>query len=141
MRDVKGLVRGVYSVQLWTLAYVAFFTTLGLLLLGRRFLRLLRRGVVYSAVGTVAVVAVLGIAALIDFDAVFTQFHLLSFANDLWLLDPYRDYLLLMFPQGFFLDATLAIGAFTIAEFAAVAAAVWWLARKLGPRGPASAKP
>ena len=130
MRDVKGLVRGVYATQLWTLAYVAAFVAAGFLLRRRLFLPLLKRGVVYSGIGTAVVVAGLGLASLISFDAVFTQFHLISFANNLWQLNPYRDYLLIIFPQGFFLDATLAIAAFTIVEFTAIAAGVWWFAKR-----------
>ena len=138
MRDVKDLVRGVFSIQLWALLYVLGFVAAGLLARRAAFMPLLRRGVIYSGIGSVVVVVGLGLAALINFDAVFTRFHLISFANDLWLLDPYSDYLLIMFPQGFFLDATLAIAIFTIVEFAAIAAAVWWVARRVGSR-PGSA--
>ncbi len=134
MRDVKTLIQGVYSVQFWTLMYAVLFIAGGLFLRRRSFLPLLKRGVIWSAIGAVAVVAVLGIISLIDFDAVFLQFHLLSFANDLWQLDPYRDYLLIMFPQRFFLDATLAIAALTIAEFGLISVGVWWLSRKFYPR-------
>ncbi len=50
------------------------------------------------------------------------QFHLLSFTNDLWQLDPRRDYLIMMYPQGFFRDATIAIGGLTLA----LAMLCWW---------------
>ena len=56
-------------------------------------------------------------ASIIDFTWVFTQFHLLSFANDLWQLDPFRHYLLLLFPERFFLEATLFIALLTVIEF------------------------
>ena len=39
----------------------------------------------------------------------FRYFHLISFTNDLWILDPRRDYLIMMFPQGFFFDSTMFI--------------------------------
>lgn len=136
MRDVKGLVRGVYRVQLWTLVYVAVFVGAGMALRKRGFLPLLKRAALWSGVGSVAVVVGLGAAALINFDAVFTQFHLISFTNDLWRLDPHRDYLLIMFPQGFFLDATIAIALFTLLGFGIVLGATWWLARRFGPRSP-----
>jgi integral membrane protein (TIGR01906 family) len=131
MRDVKTLMRGVFSAQLWTVLYALGFVAAGLLVRRTSFLQLLRRSVIYSGIGSALVVAGVGLAAVINFDAVFTRFHLISFANDLWLLDPYSDYLLIMFPQGFFLDATLAIAVFTIVEFAAIAGAVWWVARRV----------
>ncbi len=49
----------------------------------------------------------LGLGTLLGFDQLFLQFHLLSFANDFWQLDPTRDYLIMLFPQGFWYDATL----------------------------------
>jgi uncharacterized membrane protein len=46
----------------------------------------------------------------------------MSFSNDLWLLDPSKDYLIMMFPQGFFFDAAVFIIATIIIE-----ALVLWL--------------
>jgi len=132
MRDVKGLVRGVYAAGLWTGGYVVLFAVAGALLARRRFLPVLASGVKWSAIGSVAVIVLVGIASLVAFDPIFTAFHKLSFSNDLWLLDPNTDYLLKMFPEGFFLDATLAIAAFTVAEFAVLAGAIALLRRRLG---------
>ncbi len=61
----------------------------------------------------------LGLGALFAFDQLFLQFHLLSFANDFWLLDPTRDYLIMLFPQGFWYDATL-FGALATAGMAII---------------------
>jgi integral membrane protein (TIGR01906 family) len=54
---------------------------------------------------------------MLDFDRFFLQFHLISFANDLWQLDPTKDYLIMLFPQGFWYDATLfcALGTVVMA--------------------------
>jgi uncharacterized membrane protein len=32
-----------------------------------------------------------------------------SFSNNLWLLDPQKDYLIMMFPEGFFNDAAISL--------------------------------
>ena len=50
---------------------------------------------------------VFGIAASVGFDSLFLKFHQLSFANDFWRLDPRTDYLVHIFPQGFWFDATV----------------------------------
>ena len=50
------------------------------------------------------------VASLFNFDRLFLQFHLLSFSNDLWLLDPSRDYLIMLFPQGFWYDMAIYCG-------------------------------
>ncbi|MDO8671035.1 MAG: TIGR01906 family membrane protein [Dehalococcoidia bacterium] len=64
----------------------------------------------------VGLVLLLGIGSVIDFEALFIQFHLLSFNNDLWLLDPAKDYLIMMFPTGFWIDATLGVAALIAAQ-------------------------
>jgi integral membrane protein (TIGR01906 family) len=50
---------------------------------------------------------VFGIAASVGFDSLFLKFHQLSFANDFWRLDPRTDYLVRIFPQRFWFDATV----------------------------------
>jgi len=131
MRDVKGLVRGTYAAGLWAGVYVAAFVAGGFTLEGRRFLPLLASGVKWSAIGSVAAIALVGLASLVAFDPIFTAFHRLSFSNDLWLLDPDTDYLLKMFPQGFFLDATLAIALLSVLGFAVLVGATALLRRRL----------
>lgn len=44
----------------------------------------------------------IGMYAFIDFDSFWIQFHELLFSNDLWLLDPNTDRLIMMVPQAFF---------------------------------------
>ena len=59
---------------------------------------------------TGAAVIFIGAAALIDFNAVFVQFHHIFFDNDLWLFDPAEDYMIRMLPEGLFADMVLRIG-------------------------------
>ena len=62
------------------------------------------------------IAAVVGILSLFGFQRLFVFFHLVSFDNDLWILDPTRDYLIMMFPQGFFFDATVFIVVLTLGQ-------------------------
>ena len=55
----------------------------------------------------VALVVLVGIASAVDFDALWTRFHQVAFRNDLWLLDPTRDYLIMLFPEPFWFAATI----------------------------------
>ncbi len=57
-----------------------------------------------------AAVLILGLACLIDFNAVFVQFHHIFFDNDLWLFDPAEDYMIRMLPEGLFYDMVIRIG-------------------------------
>lgn len=59
---------------------------------------------------TGAAVIFIGVAAMINFDAVFVQFHHIFFDNDLWLFDPAEDYMIRMLPEGLFADMVLRIG-------------------------------
>ncbi len=115
LRDVKELVRLDYRVLVASLLYALVFT--GLSLFRWRNWRQMARGAMWGGSLTLALMAVLRVVTLFNFDQFFRQFHLLSFTNDLWLLDPSKDYLLMLFPGGFWYDATqfIALGVGTAA--------------------------
>ena len=130
MKDVKGLVRAVYRVQLISGVYLAVWAMIGLILLRRKFLDRLGRFLGWGGMLTGGIVGVVGVSALIGFEQLFHVFHLASFSNDYWLLDPRRDYLIAMFPTGFFLDGTIWIAGSTILE-AVLLVALWWRFRRV----------
>lgn len=115
MRDVKGLFQLVWWIMIGAGLWIAAYLTARYLRFGPPAVADLRRLLVWGGVVTLALVAFLGGLATLDFEAVFIQFHLLSFSNDLWLLDPRRDYLIRLFPGEFFYEATLAIAGLTVA--------------------------
>ena len=137
MVDVKGLMKGVSNTVLITGLTALVIAIAGLIYMRAQFWGYLQRTLRWSALGSGLIVGVLGIAILIDFDFVFTQFHFISFANDLWQLNPYTDYLLIMFPQQFFFEATLMIAVMAVAQFAALYFAVSLIRGRLSrPRVP-----
>lgn len=105
LRDVKGLFRLVYRVLLGTLIYTLVFVGLSFLWWWDR--RRLAWGLVGGGGLTLVLMAALGLATLFNFDWLFRQFHLISFANELWRLDPATDYLIMLFPRDFWFDAAL----------------------------------
>ena len=107
LRDVKGLIWLDYRVLLGTLIYALGYGGVSLLWRKQRYWRRLAWGVVGGGSITLALMLVLGLGTLLGFDQLFLQFHLLSFANDFWQLSPTRDYLIMLFPRGFWYDATL----------------------------------
>ena len=117
MVDVKALMQAVFAITRWTGVTLLLLLSVGLLGLKEQVFPLLLRSLKWSAIGTGIFLIVFGGTAAIDFGWLFTQFHFLSFANDLWLLDPYNDYLIIMFPQQFFFEATLFIGLLTVIDF------------------------
>ena len=114
MRDVKGLVRGVYAVALITGLYLLGFIVAGYWRQGRPFSWSLALRSLQGGLFTLAVVVAIGLFALVGFDTLFLLFHRVSFANDLWQLDPRTDYLLIMFPLGFWFDATMRVALTTL---------------------------
>ncbi|HEY82596.1 MAG TPA: TIGR01906 family membrane protein [Dehalococcoidia bacterium] len=104
LKDVKRLFWLDYWVLLGTLIYALGYAGVSL---WRKHRPKLARGLVRGGILTLALMLALGLGALLNFDRLFLQFHLLSFANEFWQLDPTRDYLIMLFPRGFWFDATL----------------------------------
>ena len=104
LRDVKGLFRLDYWILLGTLICALAYAGVSL---WRKEWRRLAWGLVGGSGLTLGLILALGLGALFNFDQLFLQFHLLSFANELWLLDPSKDYLIMLFPRGFWYNATL----------------------------------
>lgn len=116
MRDVKELVYKTYRVQEGSFLYMLVFATLGFLTMGSQFTTYLRNLIHRSTVATIIVILGVGLGATVGFDFLFRLFHELSFSNDLWLLDPHTSFLLQMFPQNFWLEATMLVGIVTVLE-------------------------
>ena len=51
----------------------------------------------------------LGTSFLLFFQELFIIFHEIAFNNDLWILNPNKDYLLMMYPEDFFRDVAILI--------------------------------
>jgi len=107
LKDVKDLFRLSYWLLLWTLIYALVYSGVCLFWRRRRYWRRLARDVVTGSAITLGLMLLLGLGTLANFDQLFLKFHLLSFANEFWRLDPTKDYLIMLFPRGFWFDATL----------------------------------
>lgn len=123
MRDVKQLFRWVFDIHEAALAYIVVYIGAVVLWSGEQSLRRLGRLAMLAGGFTAALLTVGALATLVGFDQLFLQFHMLSFANDFWQLDPARDHLIQMFPQGFWFDVTLAVVVLSIMEGGVIALA------------------
>jgi len=104
LKDVKELFRFDYRVLLGTLIYALAYVIFSI---WRKDWKKLSWGLIGGSALTLALMLALGLGTLLNFNQLFLQFHLLSFTNELWQLDPSRDYLIMLFPSGFWYDATL----------------------------------
>ncbi|MEE9248636.1 MAG: TIGR01906 family membrane protein [Dehalococcoidia bacterium] len=116
MKDVKGLVRGVYLLQWISLGYLLGYAALYATLRRGAALPLLARRALWGGGGTLVAILAIGLVSLVGFDALFLKFHQIGFSNDFWQLDPRVHKLIAMFPQSFFLDATIFVALMTIGQ-------------------------
>ncbi|MHB8104325.1 MAG: TIGR01906 family membrane protein [Dehalococcoidales bacterium] len=134
LKDVKSLFWLDYKVLIGAGVYALVFVAVTLF--WWRDKRRLGWGLLGGGGLTLFLMAALGIIIALDFDQFFLQFHLLSFANDFWQLNPATDYLLMMFPDGFWFDATLFCAIGTAAGAVILGGLGWWLRRKSGINKP-----
>jgi integral membrane protein (TIGR01906 family) len=113
LKDVKGLVWLDYWVLLGTSVYALAYAGVCLFWKKRRYWRYLAWGLVGGGSITLGLMLALGLGILFNFDWLFWHFHLISFSNDFWLLDPTRDYLEMLFPEHFYYDATIFCAGIT----------------------------
>ena len=116
MKDVKNLIQLTYSIQIWGFLLLSSLIFIGFLSRTPKNLSNAVDMISWGGGLTLAISAVIGALSLFGFQRLFLFFNLVSFDNDLWILDPRRDYLIMMFPQGFFFDATVIIVVLTLGQ-------------------------
>jgi integral membrane protein (TIGR01906 family) len=123
MRDVKALMRNVFRMNEVSMAYVLLYIGGVFVWAGQGSLRRLA----WLSLGGVGVgalaVGLVGLAFIGGFEATWDRFHEIVFANDFWQLNPRTDRLIQMFPEDFWFEASLIVGALTIAEALAIVVA------------------
>ncbi len=108
MQDVKNLYDGAIVVR--NVSFVIF--VLSFIYIGRS--KELFIGYKYSLSLVGLIIAFLLLFCLMDFEGFWLAFHHLFFSfNDLYILDPRYDILVMMVPEGFFFDLCVLIVAST----------------------------
>ena len=127
MRDVRGVFGGLALLAgaALLLLVVAFRLSRAAERRARLWLAI-RRGAVTLA----GVVVVLGVVALVAFDAAFELFHRLFFAPGTYDFDPRTSRLVQLFPESFWSETAIAAGLLIVV----LALAVAWLAGRRAGR-------
>ena len=135
MIDVKNLVKTTLLFEKISLFFIFFFFVIISYKNGfKKLFRLLYKTVYKSLLIWSGIFLIILSGIVINFNASFILFHKILFRNDLWILDPRTDYLLMMFPERFFLEVCLAIlFIFVIINFL-IFISSYLLDRKLNPR-------
>lgn len=106
LSDVKSLMQLDYAVASITII-LFILSVITLVLLDKSRWQLLAKAVFRGGVLTIALFALIIVLSMCCFDQIFILFHEISFSNDFWILDPASDYLIMMFPGGFFYDVVI----------------------------------
>lgn len=110
MRDVKTITQIAFAVGVVT----GLLALAAAIYLRRRSRDMLRRSLMSGALLTLGIVAAIIVVALVNWDFFFTGFHKLFFEGGTWYF-LYSDTLIRLFPEQFWFDAALTIGAVTVA--------------------------
>jgi integral membrane protein (TIGR01906 family) len=131
MQDVRGVFAAFYAAALAGLvALVALWVGARGAVARRRFWRRVAGAGVVIAV----VVLVGGIAGVVLFDAAFTLFHQVFFPGGNWQFDPATARLVQLFPQAFWIESSIGVGAVVIALAVLAAVIGRWRAKALESR-------
>lgn len=118
MRDVKVLVSRAYLVLDGAVLVSVAYAAASVVRRRRDAIRRLAAATLTDSLLTSLLLLAFGLASLFGFDQLFTAFHVISFSNNFWELDPATDHLVQIFPLGFWFDVTMFVGL--LALFAAV---------------------
>ena len=135
MVDVKNLVKTTLLFEKISLFFIFFSIVIISYKNGFKKLFNFIFNIVYKSLllwSGIFLIILLGI--IINFNATFILFHKIFFRNDLWILDPRTDYLLIMFPERFFLEVCLAILIVFVIINLLFFMTSWLLDKKLNPR-------
>ncbi len=115
MADCKKLFSGGYRLRGICLAVCLVMLIIIFLMFRKDLLgawHCLAVGTLYGTLGFIGLAILSGVLFATDFNRYFTLFHLIFFDNDLWLLDPAKDRLLMVMPEGYFMDCVKSIALY-----------------------------
>ena len=125
MVDVKALYQKAILVRNCCVIGSVILFALAVMIGKKRLLSVLRTGWKNGVILTGAVILFIAIWALADFDQFWTNFHLLFFDNDLWLLDPNTSIMINLFPGSFFFDLVIRIILWIVGIHLAISAVLY----------------
>lgn len=134
MVDVKNLIKFTLLFERISLVIIFFTLIISSYTNGLREIQRVLIQIIYkSFIIWSGIILLIILGMVINFNYTFTLFHKIFFRNDLWILDPRNDYLLIMFPERFFLEICIIILLlFTLINFLLLSV-TWILRKRLDP--------
>ncbi|OQB24248.1 MAG: hypothetical protein BWY11_01227 [Firmicutes bacterium ADurb.Bin182] len=121
MLDVRALYQTFRRIRNISVLAAALMLTLSSLLVRRDTPVVFSKSLLTGGSIFLAVAAALGLWIFIDFGSFWTRFHLIFFTNDLWLLDPSVDRMILICPEQLFFDIIARFGGWFLIVVSALA--------------------
>ena len=137
MKDVKHIIRYVYGFFLFSLIYVFIFI-ISYAISNNEYKRRLLDLISLSAFCTLLLITLFSLGMLFAFNKMFLLFHLISFNNDYWILDPYTDYLLILYPYPFWFNVCIRVAIMIVVPLLILIPVPWLLKRKIKIAWPIS---
>ncbi len=109
MVDVQALYIGARNVRTICLIAAPIFILLAFFVSRAKALKIFCKSFLITSGVFLGITAALTVFAVVDFNSFWTSFHHVFFTNDLWLLDPNTDVLIMMVPEQFFFDLVTRI--------------------------------
>ena len=128
MRDIIKLIKIGNSVTL--IGVIIIVIVYGLCILKKE-REILKKGYKTALFTYILLLLGLSLIAIVDFDEAFTIFHEFVFKNDLWLLDPSQDILIMLMPLEFFIDALKFILTMATSSILIIGVITWHILRKI----------
>ncbi len=138
MADVKQLFTRTYLVQALSAAFLVVTALVAFAKLRQAAVKHVAFWVERGAVIASAVIVIIGAASIVAFDQVFLLFHYIGFPEGNFTFDSRADYLVRVFPNGFWEDITFAIGGMTLIEAALLFGIVFAIRRRAAHRAAAT---
>ena len=134
MVDVKNLIKFTLLFERISLVIIFFTLIISSYTNGLREIQRVLIQIIYkSFIFWSGIILLIISGMVINFNYTFTLFHKIFFRNDLWILDPRNDYLLILFPERFFLEICIIILLlFTLINFLLLSV-TWILRKRLDP--------
>ena len=116
MIDVKILLKNLQLTTVLMWFYIALCTLVYYVLNNKNKIYNFRNFIKSYIKFSFTITGIILVALLIGFRWIFYLFHIISFDNDLWILDPRKDYLIKIFEEIFFMEAAILIGILTLSS-------------------------
>jgi integral membrane protein (TIGR01906 family) len=116
MEDVQGVFTLVRRLRLAAGAILLILPLVGLTIGGSGFMPRLGLLLTLGGIVTVVLLGLAGLLSLVDFTEAFVKFHEIFFSGGNWQFDPRTDYLVMLFPEGFWFDCVMRIAMLSAIE-------------------------